>query len=69
MSGNIFKVLFLSVILFITIQPSSYAGTKLEKATLAGGCFWSMESSFEKVNGVVEVISGYSGGHTENPTY
>src|ERR1700693_3793741 len=69
MSRNIFKVLFLSVILFITNQPSSYAGTKLEKATLAGGCFWSMESSFEKVKGVVDVISGYSGGHRKNPTY
>jgi peptide methionine sulfoxide reductase msrA/msrB len=69
MSGNIFKFLFLSAILFVTAQPSSYAAAKLEKATLAGGCFWSMESSFEKVNGVVAVISGYSGGHTKNPTY
>lgn len=68
-SGNIFKVLFLLVILFVTIQPSSHASTKLEKATLAGGCFWSMESSFEKVNGVVDVVSGYSGGHKKNPTY
>jgi peptide methionine sulfoxide reductase msrA/msrB len=38
-------------------------------ATFAGGCFWCMESDFEKVNGVVEVISGYGGGHKENPTY
>jgi len=68
-SGNIFKVLFLLVILFVTIQPSSHASTKFEKATLAGGCFWSMESSFEKVNGVVDVVSGYSGGHKKNPTY
>lgn len=68
-SGNIFKVLFLLVILFVTIQPSSHASTKLEKATLAGGCFWSMESSFEKVNGVVDVVSGYGGGHKKNPTY
>jgi methionine-S-sulfoxide reductase len=35
----------------------------------AGGCFWCMEESFEKVEGVLEVISGYSGGTTENPTY
>ena len=41
----------------------------LEKATFAGGCFWCMESDFEKVNGVVEAISGYSGGPEENPTY
>ena len=38
-------------------------------ATFAGGCFWCVESTFEKLNGVQEVISGYSGGHTENPTY
>jgi peptide methionine sulfoxide reductase msrA/msrB len=38
-------------------------------ATFAGGCFWCMESAFEKDEGVMEVISGYMGGHTENPTY
>jgi len=38
-------------------------------ATFAGGCFWCLESDFEKVNGVVEVISGYTGGFKENPTY
>jgi len=41
----------------------------LERATFAGGCFWCIESDFEKEDGVVEVISGYTGGHTENPTY
>ena len=41
----------------------------LETATFAGGCFWCTESDFEKVDGVVEVISGYTGGHKENPTY
>ena len=38
-------------------------------AYFAGGCFWCMEESFEKVDGVLEVVSGYSGGITENPTY
>jgi peptide methionine sulfoxide reductase msrA/msrB len=42
---------------------------RLETATFAGGCFWCMESDFEKVDGVVEAISGYTGGHKENPTY
>ncbi len=42
---------------------------KLARATFAGGCFWCVEADFEKVNGVVTVISGYTGGHTENPTY
>jgi peptide methionine sulfoxide reductase msrA/msrB len=41
----------------------------LAVATFAGGCFWCMESGFEKIPGVVEVVSGYAGGHTENPTY
>lgn len=40
-----------------------------EVATLAGGCFWCVESDFEKVDGVIEVISGYTGGHKENPEY
>ncbi len=40
-----------------------------ETATFAGGCFWCMEPPFEKMDGVKEVISGYTGGHTENPTY
>ncbi len=38
-------------------------------ATFAGGCFWCMESDFEKVAGVTDVISGYTGGHLQNPTY
>ena len=42
---------------------------ELETATFAGGCFWCIESDFEKVDGVDEVISGYTGGHEENPTY
>ena len=45
-----------------------YSG-KYMKATLAGGCFWCLESDFAKIDGVIEVVSGYIGGHTENPTY
>ena len=41
----------------------------LEKATLSGGCFWCVESAFEGKDGVIDVISGYTGGHKENPTY
>ncbi len=41
----------------------------LSEATFAGGCFWCVESDFEKYDGVVEVISGYTGGHKQNPTY
>ena len=39
------------------------------KATFAGGCFWCMEEAFEPVEGVVSVVSGYTGGQVENPTY
>jgi methionine-S-sulfoxide reductase len=38
-------------------------------AVFAGGCFWCMESDFEKVRGVVSVVSGYTGGNVPNPTY
>ena len=41
----------------------------LKTATFAGGCFWCMESDFEKVSGVVEAVSGYTGGQKPNPTY
>ncbi|UCG10753.1 MAG: peptide-methionine (S)-S-oxide reductase MsrA [Dehalococcoidia bacterium] len=41
----------------------------LEVATLAGGCFWCIEAVFRKVNGVENVVSGYTGGTTANPTY
>ncbi|CAH1218190.1 peptide-methionine (S)-S-oxide reductase MsrA [Paenibacillus sp. JJ-223] len=40
-----------------------------EKATFAGGCFWCMVSPFEELPGIQGVVSGYTGGHTENPTY
>ncbi|ESS04562.1 MAG: peptide methionine sulfoxide reductase, partial [uncultured archaeon A07HR67] len=40
-----------------------------EHATFGGGCFWCVEAAFERVRGVEETVSGYAGGHTENPTY
>lgn len=40
-----------------------------ELATLGGGCFWCLEAVFERVHGVQAVVSGYSGGHVENPDY
>ncbi len=60
---------FLSII-FILISSTSFANSpNFEKAYFAGGCFWCMEESFENILGVSKVISGYSGGTTENPTY
>jgi peptide methionine sulfoxide reductase msrA/msrB len=43
--------------------------SRLELATFAGGCFWCMVSPFEEMPGIVKVVSGYTGGHTVNPTY
>ncbi|MCG8572580.1 MAG: peptide-methionine (R)-S-oxide reductase MsrB [Spirochaetes bacterium] len=40
-----------------------------QKATFAGGCFWCLEPPFENMQGVIDVISGYTGGKTKNPTY
>ena len=42
---------------------------KQARATFAGGCFWCTESDFEKIEGVIEVVSGYTGGEAVNPTY
>ena len=44
-------------------------GTKVEVATLAGGCFWCLEAVFDELKGVESVESGYSGGKLPNPTY
>ena len=41
----------------------------IELATLGGGCFWCLEAVYEQVKGVDKVVSGYSGGSLENPTY
>ena len=60
---------FLSII-FLLLTSTSFANSpNFEKAYFAGGCFWCMEESFENILGVSKVISGYSGGSTENPTY
>ena len=42
---------------------------KIEKATFAAGCFWHVEEAFREIKGVVDVTSGYTGGHMKNPSY
>lgn len=49
----------------MTTEPKN----KEQLATFAGGCFWCMVSPFEEMPGIIKVVSGYTGGHTENPTY
>jgi len=50
-------------------KPMNHNTEKTASAVFAGGCFWCTESDFEKVEGVIEVVSGYTGGRVKNPTY
>jgi len=65
------KISYLVVLLLtvFSIQLFSIKAASAEKAILAGGCFWCMESDFEKLDGVSTVVSGFTGGKTPNPTY
>ncbi len=51
------------------MSSSAEVSRNLEVITLASGCFWCTEAVFKRVNGVVSVVSGYSGGSIDNPTY
>ena len=63
---------YVAVVLAVVIllAVSAHAGDgETAYATFAGGCFWCIEADFEKVEGVLSVVSGYTGGKTANPTY
>jgi peptide methionine sulfoxide reductase msrA/msrB len=62
--GRILLTGVIAVMVFSVVDAASF-----EKATFAGGCFWCMEPPFEKLEGVREVVSGYTGGHKDKPTY
>ena len=55
------------IIIFFLLSINTHASIK--SMYVAGGCFWCVEEVYEKVEGVLSVYSGYSGGHVENPTY
>ena len=61
------KKLFI-IFVCLCVSTNSFS-ENLKKAYFAGGCFWCMEESFDKVKGVKVTTSGYSGGHVKNPTY
>jgi peptide-methionine (S)-S-oxide reductase len=50
-------------------KPAAESAKHMSSAVFAGGCFWCVESDFDKVDGVIETVSGYTGGHIANPTY
>ena len=50
-------------------EPKEKEGAKLAKAVVAGGCFWCTEAVFEEIEGVVSVVSGYSGGEGQQANY
>jgi peptide-methionine (S)-S-oxide reductase len=57
------------LILLIAFATASGAPSPTAKATFAGGCFWCMEEPFEKLDGVISVTAGYTGGSSDNPTH
>lgn len=64
------RSIFLFVLLILSnIMEAQQLNTNYEKITLGGGCFWCTEAVFQNLKGVVKVESGYSGGHTKNPSY
>lgn len=56
-------------IILLTLLLGSAGDALADKAILAGGCFWCMEADFEKLPGVTDVVSGFTGGTLKNPTY
>ncbi|MDD5030123.1 MAG: peptide-methionine (S)-S-oxide reductase MsrA [Rhodoferax sp.] len=65
-----------SALILLGVAAASHAQTSTvaassatEKATFAGGCFWCVESDFDKLPGVIATTSGYTGGQTANPSY
>ena len=59
-----------TVLTFVLLGLCGYfSGALADKAIFAGGCFWCMESDFEKLKGVTDVVSGFTGGTLKNPTY
>jgi len=63
------RVLLAAFALALAFGTAHARGESRDKAIFAGGCFWCMESDFDKLPGVISTTSGYTGGHTEHPTY
>jgi len=59
----------ITLVFIIGASLNLHAQVKTDTATLAGGCFWCTEAVYERVEGVIDVYSGYTGGAEDNPTY
>ena len=73
---KLFKLYILPVVMAASCSaasgqdlPQTPQSAHTAEAIFAGGCFWCVEADFEKLSGVIEAVSGYTGGHTVNPTY
>jgi len=69
-----FTFLVISIFTLVTYSQNKTTNKEMENSkyetiTLGAGCFWCVEAIFDKINGVISVASGYSGGSVENPTY
>jgi methionine-S-sulfoxide reductase len=63
------SIFLFSLLSIISVTSQATDKPHYKSAILAGGCFWCIESDFEKLNGVIDVVSGYTGGHIKNPRY
>ncbi len=69
LSQPIARGLIAAVVLLSSLSALANEPPDLARATFAGGCFWCMEPPYDKLDGVVETISGFSGGDVPNPSY
>lgn len=68
--SNVKPILLAALIVIgLVAETKRVAAAETQVLTVAGGCFWCVEADFEKVRGVSEAVSGYTGGHAANPTY
>lgn len=71
MIHNVIKPAILAVLIMVglALRYGPAQASETQRLFVAGGCFWCVEADFEKVTGVLGVVSGYTGGTSENPTY
>ncbi|WP_108661962.1 peptide-methionine (S)-S-oxide reductase MsrA [Acuticoccus kandeliae] len=68
-AGRLAPTLAAALVLALVLALPRPAAAENRTAIFAGGCFWCVEADFDKVPGVLDTVSGFTGGHTENPTY